>query len=61
MGQVTSVNLDPAVHCAHSMLSAKVAQSHRKTVGVRVVRLLLGYIEMDRGVRYLGADLVFTV
>lgn len=52
----SSIGLDAASYCTHSMRRTKVAQIYRKTGNLRAVQFLLGHMKMDSTMRFLGLE-----
>ena len=50
---VTEIGLDPANYGTHSMRRTKVTLIYRRTKNTLAIQLLLGYIKIEKTVRYL--------
>jgi integrase len=55
-GWVALIGLDPHEYGTHSMRRTKATLIYRRTRNLRAVRLLLGHINLESTVRYLGIE-----
>src|SRR5215510_1145311 len=53
---VASIGLDPAKFGTHSLRRTKVVLIYRRTGNLRAVQLLLGHLNIESTVRYLGIE-----
>jgi site-specific recombinase XerD len=53
---VASIGLDPAKFGTHSLRRTKAVLIYRRTGNLRAVQLLLGHLNIESTVRYLGIE-----
>ena len=53
---VASIGLDPAKFGTHSLRRTKAVLIYRRTGNLRAVQLLLGHLNIESTVRYLGLE-----
>jgi site-specific recombinase XerC len=53
---VASIGLDPAKFGTHSLLRTKAVLIYRRTGNLRAVQPLLGHLNIESTVRYLGIE-----
>jgi integrase len=55
-GWVAEIGLDPGAYGTHTMRRTKASLIYRRTKNLRAVQLLLGHVQIESTVRYLGVE-----